>query len=228
MQPSLTPPDISIFQKYGVNVQGVTDVIWQPLYDHLSYPAAGVSSLEFFQVQKGQGTTTAPGATGAKSLSDTNMTLAGQLPQPQSHLTLGISFRFYPGVTPGEGGLANTAGIPGKFVNDVWSVFKAGAVEFIVGEKPRVQEAPLGKMGSNVSLGGFAALSDQTTAAATSFSQVDYAYIRTPIYRIAASAIPWGQNFIVRVSFPALVTLASGQAARIGCDLHGWLARAAQ
>jgi hypothetical protein len=226
MQPSLTPPDLATFQKYGVNVQGVTDVIWQPLYDHLSYPAAGTSSLEFFQVQKGQGATTAPGASGAKSLNDTNMTLGGQLPQPQSHLTLGISFRLYPGVAPGEGAVTNANA--GRFVNDVWNVFKAGAVEFIVGEKPRVQEAPLGKMGSQVSLGGFAAMSDQTTAAATLFSQVDYAYIRSPIYRIAASAIPWGQNFIVRVTYPALVTLPSAAAMRIGCDLHGWLARAAQ
>lgn len=226
MQPSLTPPDLATFAKYGVNVQGVTDVIWQPLYDHLQYPAAGTSSLEFFQVQKGQGATTAPNATGAKSLSDTNMTLAGQLPQPQSHLSLGLSFRIYPGVAPGEGGVTNANA--GRFVNDVWNVFRSGAVEFIVGEKPRIQEAPLGKMGSQVSLGGFASMADQTTAAASSFSQVDYAYIRSPIYRIAASAIPWGQNFIVRVSWPALVTLPSAAAARIGCDIHGWLARAAQ
>lgn len=226
MQPTLTPPDLATFQKYGVNVVGVTDVIWQPLYDHLAYPAAGVSSLEFFQVQRGQGTTTAPNATGVKTLSDTNMTLAGQLPQPQSHLTLGVSFRFYPGVAPGEGGVTNANA--GRFVNDVWNVFRSGSVQFIVGEKPRIQEAPLGKFGSNVSLGGFSSMADQTTAAASSFSQVDYAYIRSPIYRIAASAIPWGQNFKVVVDFPALVTLPSAAAARIGCDLHGWLARAAQ
>ena len=226
MMPSLTPPDLATFAKYGVNVVGVTDVIWQPLYDHLAYPAAGVSSLEFFQVQRGQGTTTAPAATGAKTLSDTNMTLAGQLPQPQSHLTLGVSFRFYPGVSPGEGPVAQAKA--GQFVNDVWSVFKAGAVQFIVGEKPRIQEAPLGKFGSPVALGVAAALSDQTTAGANLLSQVDYAYFKTPIYRIAASAIPWGQNFKVVVDFPALVTLPSVTAARIGCDLHGWLARAAQ
>jgi hypothetical protein len=83
-------------------------------------------------------------------------------------------------------------------------------------------------MGSQVSLGGFTAMTDQTTAAASSFSQVDYAYIKSPVYRIAASAIPWGQNFIVRATWPALVTLPSAQAARIGCDIHGWLARAAQ
>lgn len=226
MQPSLTPPDLATFQKYGVNVAGVTDVIWQPLYDHLSYPAAGVSSLEFFQVQRGQGTTTAPGATGAKSLSDTNMTLAGQLPQPQSHLTLGISFRFYPGINPGRGAVAKATA--GHFINDVWHVFKAGSVEFIVGEKPRIQESPIGKMGSPVALGGHASLADTTTAAADSLSLVDYAYFKSPVYRVAACAIPWGQNFLVRVSFPANVTLPSGQAARIGCDLHGWLARAAQ
>jgi hypothetical protein len=226
MQPSLTPPDLATFAKYGVNVQGVTDVIWQPMYDHLPYAAAGVSSLEFFQVQRGQGTTSAPGASGAKSLSDTNMTLAGQLPQPQSHLTLGISFRFYPGMNPGEGPVTNANA--GRFFNDVWSVFKAGAVQFIVGEKPRIQESPLGKMGSQVRLGGNVAMSDQTTAAATLFSQVDYAYIASPIYRIAASAIPWGQNFKVVVDFPALVPLPSTVAGRIGCDLHGWLARAAQ
>lgn len=226
MIPALTPPTLDQFQRYGVNATGIKDVIWQPQYDHISYPAAGINELLFFQSQKGTGVTSAPGGTGSKTYNDTNMELAAQLPQPQVFLALALSFRVYPGINPGRSALA-AAAIP-NFMNDVWQLFRSAYVEFSVGEKVYIREAPMGKFPSQIKLGGGVALSDTTTAGAAQGSALDQTHFAGPIYRISPTGIPWGQNFVVKVAWPGLVALPSGQPARVGCDLHGWLARAVQ
>ena len=76
------------------------EVIRQSLYDSNIYPAAGTGQLTFFAVQKGQGV----GFGGfAKTLSDTNMTLSGQIPTNQSFLVKTVAFIFQP-VTPSVAG----------------------------------------------------------------------------------------------------------------------------
>lgn len=72
----------------------VVDVIVQPLYDTLNIVAAGTLLLNYFATPMGQGQS-AFGATGvAKSISDTNMQLAGQLSAGYNFDLLG--FRIQP------------------------------------------------------------------------------------------------------------------------------------
>ena len=64
-------------------ISGYKDVIVEPRYDTVVYPAAGATLLTFFALPRGQGNTafqTAGGAAIAKNSADTNMDLAGQLP----------------------------------------------------------------------------------------------------------------------------------------------------
>lgn len=63
-------------------IQGYKDVIVEPRYDTVLYPAAGATLLTFFALPRGQGASifqTAGGAI-AKTSADTNMDLSGQLP----------------------------------------------------------------------------------------------------------------------------------------------------
>lgn len=59
-------------------LKGVVDIIAQPLYDSATLAAAGQTQLTFFSLPIGQGTTSF--GAGAKTLRDTNMRLAGQIP----------------------------------------------------------------------------------------------------------------------------------------------------
>jgi hypothetical protein len=223
----MQPPSLAEFARYGVNVLGATDVIDQPLYDHVQYPAAGTQSLQFMTTPKGQGVTTHPNAVGAKTLADTNLTLAGQLAAPQAHLSVGLQFFIYPGVNPGEGPPITGAQIA-RFLNDVWAIARSGVIQFTIGEKDQIVDAPMLKFPAPSYLDAAAALADATTAAADLRSQINAGRIAGPVRRITPAAIPNGQNFAVTVTYPALVPLPSGQPARIGCDIVGWLARKAQ
>jgi len=73
-------------------VQEIRDVIAEPRYDTVSIPMAGSTLLTFFAVPLGQGTTSF--GTGAKHPGDTNMELAGQLPNPYTFTVLGFRLMF--------------------------------------------------------------------------------------------------------------------------------------
>jgi len=103
------PPQISPF----------LDVIVEPRYDTQTILAAGALSLTYFQVPIGQGVTNFAAA-GTKSLADTNMDLAGQLPAGYNFKITG--FRIQPAFTLTSADVRN------------WS---AGAwMEFTIGSKP--------------------------------------------------------------------------------------------
>ena|SRR5271167_2371820 len=114
-RPILTQTDL---QNHQVGTGG-QDIIWAPLYDSNAWPSAGVASggLLFFASQKGQGTSSAPGAGAvAKTIFDTNLTLGGQLGMGNDFYVIGVEMPVYPGVTnstttpfglyPGIGGQA--------------------------------------------------------------------------------------------------------------------------
>lgn len=223
----MAPPTVADFQRYGVNALGVTDIIEQPLFDHLSYPAAGTQSLIFFSQGKGQGVTSHPGAAGAKTIADTNVKLNGQLDAPNGFLAMGVQLTVYPGVNPAEGAPITAAQV-GRFLNDVWAIFRSGSLRFTVGEKDQIVNAPVGKFPSQHFIAVDAAISESLVAAADTRSQINAARFAGPVHRITPAGIPSGQNFSVALEWPALVVLPSGQPARIGCDILGWLARKAQ
>jgi len=73
-------------------IQDVLDVIVEPRYDTVLLPAAATPALlTFFAVPLGQaGGVFIPAAAGAKTLADTNMELAGQLPGGYNFKLLGF------------------------------------------------------------------------------------------------------------------------------------------
>lgn len=76
-----------------MQVPGLQDSIAEPRYDTAA-AVTGTTSLTYFQVPVGQGQTTFGAAATAKSFSDTNMDLAGQLPAGYVFRALGFRLAF--------------------------------------------------------------------------------------------------------------------------------------
>jgi|WetSurMetagenome_2_1015567.scaffolds.fasta_scaffold01855_14 hypothetical protein len=213
-------PNTRQLNKYNVNRPGV-EAVDQPLYDYQTYPLAGSTQLQFFQIPKGQS---------GKTFADTNMTSAGQLSQPQSFLIHTISVEFFSGidVSPAEDVAAPFA--VSKGINDVMSVMKSGWLELFIGSKPYLDLGPLMRFPMESGLGGFAAMSSATTAAATSsYNTTQYARSVGKVFRLRAPLrLEANQNFNVSLNFPTAVALPSGVDGRIGVNLGGILYRKSQ
>lgn len=199
---------------YGVNVPGLVEAIWQPQYDTLAYAAAGQTQLVFFQNPVGQN---------SKTLADTNMQAAGQIPAPQQFLATGIGLEFLPNsaITIGT----TTAADFVKYVNDVQAFARGGALTFTVGNKVQYTDAPCGKFPPPNRL-------DVSAAAAgsigTSGLTIGYAQTQGMFCDITPVNIPWAQNFNVTLSWPTAIPLPSSAAGTVRCTLLGYLYRSAQ
>lgn len=208
---------------HRVTVPGEQDAIYSPLYDSLTYLAAGQQSLTFFAVPIGQGTTSAPGATGPKTEADTNLTNAGLLPKGNRFYCTGLEFSFLPGSLPGNtGALATT----GQNTNDVNAVAKAGWARFRIQNRDYTIDGPLGVFPPLNRLA--VASTPASVVTATTIVQTDYAAFAGAPYNIVPVFIESNQAFSVSVFFPALVALPSTVAGRIFCRLRGQLIRDAQ
>jgi hypothetical protein len=201
--------------KYRVNVPAGLEAIEQPLYDYQTYAALGQTNLTFFATPMGQG---------GKTIDDTNMQLAGQLPAPQQFLCKSISLEFFPGVSPTPAVGATVS----QFVNDVWAVGKSGTLTFSALSKNILQMAPLSNFPNKSRMNVSAALADTTTAAASRLSVINYAAWAGPTFEIAPIMILPNQNFQVTLTWAAAVPLPSAAAGRIGIKLNGILYRAVQ
>jgi hypothetical protein len=209
------PSDLA---KYRVNRPGQLEVLRQSLYDFQVYAAAGQAQLSFFQVPAGQA---------GKTKSDTNMTLAGQLPAGQQFLVQSIEIYFFPG-TVFPGGVAGGPAIVDAFVNDVWEV-RSGVcnLSFDVGSKNYLTETPLMRFPPKTRLDGFAAQSDSAVAAATTFMRTSYADATGRPYPVDPYILLEStQNFGITINWPALIAITN--AGRIGCVLDGLLVRNSQ
>jgi len=202
------------------------DAIYAPLYDSATYAAAGQTQLNFFALPIGQGTTTAPGATGTKTEADTNLTNAGLLPKGNRFYCTGLEFTLWPGSNPGRGAVADaTAGFNW---NDVNAVAKSGVVRFRIQNRDYTLDSPLGNFPSVTRLAGVAAMSTNLTTGAATFSEIDYASFAGMPYNIVPVYIESNQAFSVQVTWPAVVALPSAAAGRLFCRLRGRLIRDAQ
>jgi hypothetical protein len=106
-----------------VDLKKYKDVIVEPRYDTVLYPAAGATQLTFFALPRGQGNTsfqTAGGTTIAKTYADTNMDLAGQLPGGYFFHLLG--FRVMPSWDVTDA--------------DLKQIWNGGVFQFIIASKP--------------------------------------------------------------------------------------------
>jgi hypothetical protein len=109
----------------------IVDVIVEPRYDTNTILAAGALTLSYFTVPVGQGLSAYAGAGVAKSYSDTNMDLAGQLPAGYNFKVLG--FRIMPAFWVGSA--LGAASIIGQlWDSNTWS--HGGLCTFTIGSKP--------------------------------------------------------------------------------------------
>lgn len=214
----IAPEFLEMAARYNVNVTGVVEAFWQPVYDVLDYAGAGVQQLRFFQNPVGQN---------GRTFSDTNMLSAGAFPAPQQFLATEITVEILPGVLPSRIGGADVGAA--AFLDDMYTLSTAGVVELNIGSKNMLRDSPLGKFPPTQRLEVAAALADTTTAGANRVSAINYAAPAGLVYQMTPRVIPWAQNFDVSLLFPGgLVPLPSGQDARIRCTLNGYLYRLAQ
>lgn len=209
------------------------DVIWQPLYDFQSYGTQGATNFNFFNVSVGQGTTSAPGATGTKTLSDTNMQTGGQLTKGNREFVTGIELLLFPGAAstfgPGEGAVAETK--TGQFCNDIYAIGKGGFVTLTVGsDRIYAQDGPCNIFPPTTRLALAAAIATSlgSTTATAVIDQIDYAAWGGEPYSIVPVYLTDNQGFSFVVSFPTAIAPPSAIAPRFGARLRGYRIRNAQ
>lgn len=217
----MQPPAVNDLSKYQVNRPDAPEIISQPLYDTLSYTAAGtgMSSLVFFQTPVGQS---------SKTLADTNMTIAGSLPSPINMLVTDIQIGIYPGILPEYSAIADGATTV-NFVNDVYRLGAAGYLQLSIGSKVYLTDGPLCKFPVDHGFGGLAAMTTNLTTGASTFSVIDYFRFAGATYNITPVLLIPTQNFDSTLYFPGTPpVLPSGQNAKIQVTLNGWRYRLAQ
>jgi hypothetical protein len=208
------PPNLEALIGYNVNRAGQNEVIWQPKYDYQVYDAAGATQFTFFQTPLGQGGST---------LADTNMQAAGQMPRPQEFLVTGIQVYFRPGNAVGRE-VAAAAVLPENWndVNDV--MFGDAWLDFFIGSKSYLDDAPLAKFTQQFCIGGGGWIAG--TPAAAAIQGVDYAVHKGRYYSITPVKLPANQNFNVTLNFPAAIPISVD--GTIGVILDGFLYRLSQ
>ena len=198
----IAPEFAAVAQRFNINLAGVLEALWQPIYDTLAYPAAGATNLVAFQNPVGVGGTTK---------ANTNVVAAGSFPAGQNFIATDIQVEFLPG------SLTTTA----AYFTDQLAFYQSGWLEFNVGSKNYLTEAPTGKFPPKTRLQPFAV--NDASAGPTVFR---YAQNRGEIYQITPVLIPQNQNFNVTLQWPALVPVSA--AANVRVTLGGYLYRTAQ
>jgi hypothetical protein len=232
-------PSPGDFQRYRVTNPDQSEVIRQRLFDYNIYPAAGATQLSFFSQQIGQGITSALGAavgTG-KTLWDTNMQLANQLPSGAAFKIETIEVVLF----PGSSAAANTylpalmadfsavaADAAVASFNDVNTFYQSGLLELNILQKNYLRETPLICFPPKAYYGGSSAVA--TNAAATGAIGINAISAIGRPYDLSACEIALmpAVNFDVTLRWPAAVALPSGFNGRVGVILDGYFLRASQ
>lgn len=186
-----------------VNIPGVVASQWWPLYDYQVKTAAATAQQSFFQQ---------PIGAAGKTLNDTNMDLAGQIPKGQTFQITGIQVELYPGVE------LDTAAAT-LFCNDVYDFYKTGTLTLTIGSKDYVRHGNLLKFAPVNRLAGQVATGLVT-------QQISYMAAAGREFTVEKLLIESSQNFSVVLK--DMAALPSGQPARLGVTLNGYLFRNAQ
>lgn len=220
-------PTLQELQKYVVNREG-WEVIKQSLFDSVAYPAVGLTSTTLFSTPIGQGVGLGGGV---KTATDTNMSLAGQLPANQGFLIEGVEVLVNV-TTP-----TVVAAMPAAFgaqavavqVNDAFIISRSGNLNLTIGSKPYLQDGPLMKFPASSNFCLDAALADVTTAGANLQSRIAYGKAKGRPYSLGAAPIflTANQNFNVTLAWPEGLQAISNPA-RITVSLFGLLYRRSQ
>lgn len=212
-------PSLAELQKYVVNREG-WEVIRQSFYDSVAYPAIGLNTATFFQLPVGSGT---------KTQSDTNMTLAGQLPANQGFLIEGIEILFEP-TTPTVAAAmpaAQGAEAAAVLVNDAYIFYRSGNFNLTIGSKPYLQEGPLMKFPPSANFTVSGALS--AINAATGQGRIAFGKSQGRPYGLGSAPIflTSNQNFSVTLAWPEGLQAISNPA-KVFVSLFGLLYRRSQ
>ncbi len=238
-----TIPSLTEALNYSVNRKNDVEGVRQSLYDFLLYPTAGQTQLTFFANPIGQPGSSSPGLTtaSAKTLADTNMEAAGQLPAPKMFLLESIEIVFQPGsvstaatFTPQVAHYAaaapaatDSATKTGGAINDISAVYGAGYGNLFIGSKTYLTEAPIGRFPPKTRLEMDAAIASNNATTQT----IEMATIKAggrPYYVEPAILLPSTQNFNFTLNWPVAVATPSGFNGRIGAIFDGYLYRNSQ
>lgn len=185
--------------------------IWNPLYDYQTKTAAATSAQRFFQEPIG--------GSGGKTLEDTNMELNGQLPKGQRFIVTGIQVELYPGVSINSTAAAN------QYADDVRAFYESGALIFTIGSKRFVEQGNLMKFPPVNRLAVQSAVAIDAATAET-FDSYNYAVAGGREFAVDNLALESSTNFNVEIIGGA--AMPSGEDAKVGITLNGWLYRNAQ
>lgn len=211
---SRSPLPLASLAQYNPNRPDATEALWQPYYDRQSYGTAGATSFSFFQTPNGQG---------GKTFADTNMLAAGQFPAPTAFLCTAIQVVFYPGALAS---ITGTQGAVSSFWNDTLAVSNAGYLEFVIGSKPYLRDAPVGKFAPNFTINGVAGAGVGAATAGTVVQSTNFARAAGRYYEITPLLIPQNQNFSVTLYYPTAVAVTV--TGSIQCILDGFFYRQSQ
>lgn len=233
-------PTLGDFQRYQVNRQGEAEVIRQSLYDFQVYATAGSTQLNFFLNPQGAGLTSSSGAVAgsAKTIHDTNMELSGQLPNPKGFLMESIEVDFYPGSVAAANtftiqvissflAVAAQTFIPGVAANDVNAIYSGGELQFFIGSKPYLDEAPLKRFPPKAQFVVDAAMANNS-ATTGEVGTISVKAGGRPYFMQPPVSIMATQNFKVSLNWPVAIATPSGFNGRIGVILDGYLFRNSQ
>lgn len=220
-------------QAHSVGVAGQQDVIWNPLYDSISYPSAGQLLFSFYANPIGQGTSSDPGVGAiAKGLRDTNLTIGNQLTSGNEFYMIGSETIFSPGVSnanlplkvlPAATDVPTTTGL---FINDVWSVLSGGLKTLTVGtDRVYLRDGPMAMFPPATRLQGMVAASGN--AATNTGVDITYAAASGELYTVVPIYIQSNQNWTLTVSYGALIPTPSTQIGRLVDRMRGYLIRQA-
>ena len=213
-------PSIAQLGQYDLTLPN-WEAITQSLYDRVTYAAAGQTSLSFFAT---------PNGSGGKTLSDTNLQLSGQLAANNQMLIQSLELRFCY-TTP-----TVAANMPAAFgaqavaaqVNDTYIFYRAGNLQLVIGDKPYLREAPLGKFPPKTNFRVDAALADVSTAGASFQSRIANAFIDGRPYLLKAPLrLGENQGFTLTLNWPEGVQAITNPAT-VQCVLDGIFYRKSQ
>lgn len=199
--------------------QRIIDVIVQPLYDTVFIPTAGTTGpLTFFSLPKGQGVSVFATAS-AKTFSDTNLDLAGQLPAGYNFKVLGFSLMLDWAITVADLTLA---------LNGAFFEFNVGSKNYM---RIPARLLPPGNGPTGTQVGTAAAGSALLASNGWPFIQNILSIARKPIDLAAtqnfSATISWpgGAGQAVTTSLAAGRTTAGAAGLPLQLYLHGFFYR---
>lgn len=235
----LTEYDQFGFEAGAVVNPSQSEVIKQTLYDFQLYAAAGTNQLSFFQQPIGAGVTTALGAVvgSTKSIADTNMQLAGQLPSGMAYKIESIEVIFLAGSVSTAAtytaqalsmfAVAAAAAVAAA-INDVNTFYQSGVLELNVLQKNYLRETPLMKFPPKAHLDLSAAVSTNSATVGEVATILAKASGRPYYMDVCPITIKPALAFDVTLKWPGVVATPSTFNGRVGVTLDGLMMRASQ